>query len=257
MLHVCRVFVALAVLAGAASAQPGPDTGTQSQNSNTVQTLGSMATTLGSLIAGHGISIGGAVGLALDGFKMFSGMANGSTEPAAPTEPTAPLDNNVPFQPPMPRPPMPPPPGSGRASFVSASELQWDVTLDRWPACSTPCQLVVPPLSFVTLHSQEETPVRLELGHVPPHTQLEVVAEPLHRGEYATGVTFTTLGATSLVTGIALGAVGYGTDSSGLKIAGWACAIPGALVMTGSIWLMRHALPRLHVRAIGPGAVAF
>ena len=140
-------------------------------------------------------------------------------------------------------------------SFHSTTELQWDVTVNSQQACSTPCQLVIPPGNFVSLHSQERVPVRLELGYLPPG-DVAIGAEPLHTGAYVTGVTFTTLGAMSLATGITLGAVGYGTDKDALKTAGWACAIPGVVVMTGAIYLMQYALPKAHIQAGGYGMVA-
>lgn len=151
--------------------------------------------------------------------------------------------------------PMPTAPGTSRASFLSTTELQWDVTVNQQPACATPCQLVIPPGSFVTLHSHENPPVRLELGFLPPG-DVAVGAEPLHRGQYAAGITFTTLGAMALATGITLGAVGYGTDDSGLKTAGFATGIPGAVVMVGAIYLMQRALPQAHIQAAIGGMVA-
>jgi hypothetical protein len=145
------------------------------------------------------------------------------------------------------------PSGAARASFASTSELQWDVTINQQPACSTPCQLVIPPLGYVTLHSHEDPPVRLELGYLPGG-DLSVAAEPWARGEYAAGVTFTTLGGMAVVTGITLTAVGYGTSDAGMRDAGLYTLIPGAIVTAGAIWLMRDALPKAHVQP-GPGGL--
>jgi len=147
------------------------------------------------------------------------------------------------------------PGGEARASFLSTSELQWDVTIDAQPACTTPCQLTIPPLHFVSLHSHEDPPVRLEVGYLP-QGDLSIAAEPLHRGEYAAGVTFTTLGAMGVVTGITLGAVGYGTGDEGMRNAGIYTGIPSAIVMAGAIWLMRDALPQAHVQPAAGGFVA-
>ena len=141
-------------------------------------------------------------------------------------------------------------PPSAHVRFMSTTDLQWDVTIDQQPACATPCDLLVPELGFVTLHSHEDPPIRLEVGYLQG-TNVIVAAEPLHRAEYATGVTFTALGATALATGITLGAVGYGTSNSGMKTAGYACAIPGALVLAGAIWLIEQAAPRAHIRLDG------
>ena len=61
---------------------------------------------------------------------------------------------------------MPPelPAGATRAMIVSTGEAQWDVRLDNNAVCTTPCTVVVEPLRYVTLYSQERTPSRLELG---------------------------------------------------------------------------------------------
>ena len=125
---------------------------------------------------------------------------------------------------------------------MSTSALQWDVVIGDQPACATPCSIVVLPLQYVTMHTHEYRPVQLDVGMLPPG-DLMVHAVPLRRGEYAAGVTFVTLGSMALATGVTLGAVGYGAGSSGLVTAGWATAIPGAIVLAGSIWLMQHALP--------------
>ena len=138
-----------------------------------------------------------------------------------------------------------------QASFISTTDLKWDVTLDQQPACTTPCQLFVPNLAFVSMHSRERRPIRLEVGYLPPQQNLMIAAEPLHEGEYATGVTFTALGGAALVTGITLGAVGYGTGDSGMKTAGEITGVSGAIVLAGAIYLINRALPKAHVQLSG------
>ena len=140
---------------------------------------------------------------------------------------------------------------TARVKFLSTTELQWDVTIDRQLACATPCEINVPELGFVTLHSHEDRPTRLEVGYLPQGGDLVIAAEPMHDAQYATGVTFTALGGAALATGITLGAVGYGVNSSGMKTAGYACVIPGAVVLAGAIWLVNRASPHAHVRLSG------
>ena len=155
----------------------------------------------------------------------------------------------------QPAPEQQPPPGSTHATFVSTNETQWDVTLDRQAVCSTPCTLWVEPMRYVTLHSHERSPVRLEIGQLPAGDVM-VRAEPVSNGLYATGVTFTALTGMGLVTGITLTAVGFGTDSSGLKTAGLITGIGSAVGLYGSILLMRAALPRAHVAPYVAGTSA-
>jgi len=150
----------------------------------------------------------------------------------------------------MPQQPMQPPPCSTRVSFISLSEMQWDVVLGGQPACSTPCQLVVPPLAFVSMHSQEMRPSKLEVGYLQGG-DMTIGAEPMHNGEFATGVTFTTLGGMALITGIALGATGYGTGDRSMENAGVITGVSGAVVLAGSIWLINHAMPKAHIRLNG------
>lgn len=144
-----------------------------------------------------------------------------------------------------------PPAGSTHATFVSTSGMQWDVTLGEEPVCSTPCQLWVPPLQFVALHSHEEVPVRLDVGYLGGG-DVTVAAKPLAEGEYAAGVVFTTFSAMGLVTGVTLGIVGASTHSSGLTTAGIVTTIPCAIGLYASIELMEHALPRAHIGPARP-----
>lgn len=135
-----------------------------------------------------------------------------------------------------------------RATFVSTSEQQWDVTVDRQPVCSTPCTVDLLPLQYVALRSQEPNPIRLDIGYMPAG-DLTVTAKPLSTGMYATGIVFTSLSGTALVTGITLTAVGCSTDRDGMCTAGLVTGGVGAAGLLGSIYLMRKALPKA---SIGP-----
>ena len=140
-----------------------------------------------------------------------------------------------------------------RATIVSTTSEQWDVTVDKQPACSTPCTLPIGPLQFITLKSQEPSPVVLDVGYMPAG-DLMVSAKPLANGIYATGIVFTSLSGMALVTGVTLTAVGYGADKDGMKTAGWITGITGAVGLYGSIWLMRHALPKVQIGPAQPYA---
>lgn len=138
-----------------------------------------------------------------------------------------------------------------RATFVSTSEEQWDVSVDRQPVCSTPCTLGVMPLQFVALRTQEREPIRLDVGYLPAGDYM-VSAKPLSNGMYATGIVFTTFSGMALATGITLTAVGCATDHSGMCTAGVITGVSGAVGLVGSIWLMRRALPKASVGPARP-----
>ena len=182
-----------------------------------------------------------------------------------PNAPTAPPPHPAPPAPapPAPAPPSPaphaaaptgmpvPPPNLTRATFVSTGETRWDVRVDGNAACTTPCSLFVEPLRFVTLHSQERTPAKLSVGHMP-HGDVLVSAKPRSNGAFAAGVTFTTLSGMGLATGITLAAVGYGTNRDTLARAGLITAVPSAIGLYFSIDLIRRALPRVRVDRAQP-----
>jgi hypothetical protein len=148
-------------------------------------------------------------------------------------------------------PPAPPPQGT-RATFVSTGETRFDVRIDGNAACTTPCALVIAPLHFVTLYSQERSPAKLSVGYMPPG-DLIVSAQPRAQGAFAAGVTFTTLSGMGLATGITLTAVGCSTDRSGMCTAGLITGAASAVGLYLSIDLLRRSLPRV---SVGPAGIA-
>ena len=152
----------------------------------------------------------------------------------------------------QPMPPQQQPPGGTRATFVSTGEARWDVRLDNNAVCSTPCTLIISPMHFVALYSQERRPTRLTVGHLPPGDVL-VQAKPRAEGAFAAGVTFTTFSGMGLVTGITLTAVGYGTDRSAMARAGLITGVASAVALYLSIDLLRSSLPRV---SVGPAQAA-
>lgn len=149
---------------------------------------------------------------------------------------------------------MPPelPAGATRATIVSTGETQWDVRLDNNAVCTTPCTVVVEPLRYVTLYSQERTPSRLELGYLAAGDVL-VQAKPRAQGAFAAGVTFTSLTGMGLATGITLTAVGCATDRSTMCKAGLITGVASGLGLYLSIDLLLSSLPRVQ---IGPAQAA-
>jgi hypothetical protein len=169
-----------------------------------------------------------------------------------------PMPPQQPYGPPQPQPqpygqpPQPQPPGATRATFVSTGEARWDVRLDNNAVCSTPCSLIIDPMRFVSMYSQERSPSRLAVGHLPPGDVL-VQAKPRAEGAFAAGVTFTTFSGMGLVTGITLTAVGYGTDRSAMYKAGLITGAASAVALYLSIDLLRSSLPRV---SVGPAQAA-
>jgi hypothetical protein len=138
------------------------------------------------------------------------------------------------------------PPGATRATFVSTAETRWDVRIDNNAVCTTPCGLIVGPLRYVTLHSQDRPSTRLAVGYLAPGDVL-VQAQPRAQGAFAAGVTFTALSGMGLATGITLTAVGCSTERSTMCNAGLITGGASAVGLYLSIDLLRRALPRVHI----------
>ena len=168
---------------------------------------------------------------------------------AQPGQPAAAPPELAPYQPTPDPPPMPPeplPPGATRAMFVSTGEARWDVRIDSNAVCTTPCAVVVSPMHYVTLHSQDRAPTHLAVGYLAPGDVL-VQAEPRAEGAFAAGVTFTSLTGIGLATGITLTAVGCSTDHSTMCNAGLITGAASAVGLYLSIDLLRSSLPRVHI----------
>lgn len=142
--------------------------------------------------------------------------------------------------------PEPLPPGATRATFISTDGTRWDVRIDSNAVCTTPCAVVVGPLRYVTLHSQDRQPTRLAVGYLAPG-DVFVQAQPRAEGAFAAGVAFTTLTGMGLATGITLTAVGCSTNRSTMCNAGLITGAASAVGLYLSIDLLRSALPRVHI----------
>lgn len=192
------------------------------------------------------------------GAAMFPILAHGvAAQPAAPgpgAEPGPAVTGAPPPYDPAAMPSPPRQPGID-ANFVSATAMPWEVMVDQQSACVTPCRLILERPSWITMRTRENSPIRLEVGQLGTVPTI-VTAHDVQNGKYATGIVFTTFGGMALVTGITLGAVGYGRDREGLKTAGLITGVSGAAMTFGGIWLMRNALPRTVVRVLDQRGLA-
>jgi hypothetical protein len=174
--------------------------------------------------------------------------ASAAAQPGQVYDPNASSPPEAQYRPPAPPQPAP---GSTRATFMSTGETRWDIRLDGNAVCTTPCSIYVPPLQFVTLHSQEHSPTKLKVGYMPQGDVL-VRAEPRAQGAFAAGVTFTSLSGMGLATGITLTAVGCSTDRSTMCNAGLITGVASAVGLYLSINLIRSSLPRVRVDRTQP-----
>jgi hypothetical protein len=149
------------------------------------------------------------------------------------------------------------PPGMVKTAFVSANaNARWDVYIDDQVACTTPCSKWVDPGRPVLLRAREDGfvmgPDKIQLNNLaadrPAAGALQLSAHPTARGELVTGLTFTSLGGLAALSGVALTAVGCGSDThDGMCAAGAISLGVGALVVAGSIWLILDALPKADI----------
>jgi len=173
-----------------------------------------------------------------------------STPPPEPEQPQP-----QPYAPPQPQPypqqPYQPQANSTHATFMSTGETRWDVRVDGNAVCTTPCSLYIEPLRFVTMHSQDHAPTKLQVGYMPQGDVL-VRAQPRAQGAFAAGVTFTSLSGMGLATGITLTAVGCSTDRDRMCNAGLITGVASAVGLYLSIGLIRSSLPRIQVERTQP-----
>lgn len=152
------------------------------------------------------------------------------------------------------------PPGTVRVDLISGSaDRRWDVYYDDQVICTTPCARWLDPTRPVALRTRDDgsfgSPDRLRLAHLGPAAQggaVALIANPTHRGQLATGITFTSLGGMAAVTGTVLASVGCSSsDRAGMCGAGAITLGAGVLATAGSLLLLLDALPRTEVRAAG------
>jgi len=147
------------------------------------------------------------------------------------------------------------PPGTVKVDFVSAdANSRWDVYADDVVICTTPCERYVSAERPVMLRAREESfmgsPDRVNVLNLIEHSgegRLQLQAHHTARGEWVTGITFTSLSGMAAVVGIALTGVGYGADHPTMGKAGlitMGVSIPATL---GSIWLILDSRARADI----------
>jgi len=169
------------------------------------------------------------------------------------------------------------PAGTIKVDLVSANaSTRWDIYYDDEVICSTPCSRWLDPSRPLLLRARDRGAFgggseRIHVRDLEPHASagaVQVQAHATSNGKMVTGITFTSLGGMAVLAGIALTAVGCGSDgSSGLCTGGLVTLGAGAAVTSGSISLIVDSLPRAEIRpagaqgrsisvAFGPGFVA-
>jgi hypothetical protein len=106
--------------------------------------------------------------------------------------------------------------------------------------------MLIEPLHFIALVSQDRGGARLSVGYLPPGDVL-VQAKPRAEGPFAAGVTFTALSGMGLATGVTLTAVGCATDRSTMCKAGLITGVASGLALYFSIDLIIRSMPRVSV----------
>ncbi len=147
--------------------------------------------------------------------------------------------------------------------FVSQdSEVTWDVMADGRVLCATPCEQVVDPRRALLLRADGEMLQREQRLEVPDLLQygdadhLTVRARPRRTGELTTGITLTSLGGTATLTGITLGAVGYGTGDGAMTRAGNITFVASVPVVAAGLWLLIDSMAKVQVLDAHGGAAA-
>lgn len=148
-----------------------------------------------------------------------------------------------------PSPPAPAPPPPNVVEFLSATEMAWEVMVDRQSTCTTPCRVQLDRPHWITLRTREARPLRMEVGNLGGGAA-QVTAHDIGTGKYVTGITATTLGGMAVVCGIVFTAVGCGGDRDGMCTAGLITGGAGIVTTLGGIWLIRAGLPRVKVRPL-------
>jgi len=157
----------------------------------------------------------------------------------APAQAPMPLGNTVPVE------------------LLSAhADSRWDVYVDDEVICTTPCKRFLDPTHPVFLrrrdHEWFQAPDELSVPNLFPAARegaVQLQARPTHKGEFAAGATFASLGGTAIMTGISLAGVGCSraTGSSfdnGMCNGGLITLGAGTLVTAGAVWLILDSFPK-------------
>ena len=141
-----------------------------------------------------------------------------------------------------------------RAELVSSRGERLIVRVEGESACATPCELLVAPLSRVTLEMPDRR--ALDVGYLPAGAVRVRADLGTPVGVYA-GVAGTTLSAFGLIGGLAMVGVGYAADADEpdvrtIRRAGLITTGASALGMYLSIKLLQWARPKAEVLPAQP-----
>jgi hypothetical protein len=143
------------------------------------------------------------------------------------------------------------PPGTVKVDVVSANAAsRWDVYVEDNVVCTTPCTKWLDPRRPIFLRTRDDgmfftSPDKIQLSFLdlsPDPGAVQVEAHPTSWGRLATGIVFTSLGGSALLSGISLTAVGCGGDKTMCE-GGLITMAAGTAVTAGAIWLITSALP--------------
>lgn len=143
--------------------------------------------------------------------------------------------------------------------LVSArADRRWDVYVDDEVICSTPCTKRIDPNRPVLMRARPDgigMPEEVSVPNLFPAAlesgEVQLLARPTQRGQFVTGLTFTSLGGMAVMTGGMLAALGCSdADRAGLCNGGLITAGVGTFVAAGAVWLIVDSLPRAFVAPI-------
>jgi hypothetical protein len=138
------------------------------------------------------------------------------------------------------------PPGTVKIDFVAAKAgTTWEVTAGDHVLCQTPCSRWIDPATPLRMQAflgknpkggKIDLPDIREMAAQGP---LEIRAHPMSKSLLALGITFTSLGGVTVLTGGILAGIGCSADDSpGLCKGGLYTLGTGAVVTAGSIWMI-------------------
>jgi hypothetical protein len=147
------------------------------------------------------------------------------------------------------------PPGTVKVDFVSAdANSRWDVYADDVVICTTPCEKYVSAERPVLLRAREEpmfgSPDKVRVVNLLDHSsegRVQLQAHPTARGQWLTGLTFTTFSSMGVITGIVLTSIGCSGDQNFSCKGGVITLGVTAAALGGSLWLFLDSFPRAEV----------
>ena len=152
------------------------------------------------------------------------------------------------------------PTGTVKVKFLPVrANQEWEVVVGDRTICKTPCERWVDPAMPYTLRYDPGFFQRNEYLEVPdlrPHQSTERVmvrAEPRNFGEFATGITLTSLGGMTVMVGAALAGIGC-SRGTGMCTTGAILLPIGLLATLPGIWMILDSKGSVRVTPLPPEA---